>query len=115
MVSLPPHTSHHLKPLVFTFLAPLNMSFNRECDIYLLTHHNHNITRYELAELTAGIWPLNLDKFINAEDFGIESETEPEDINEKAICDDSDSDICVSRYNKDVCVVCDEYGCDGVT
>ncbi|KAJ8881238.1 hypothetical protein PR048_017712 [Dryococelus australis] len=43
-----------------------------------------------------------------------ESETEPENKDEKALCDDSDNDdICVKGYNKKVCFVCGEFGRDG--
>ncbi|KAL3279400.1 hypothetical protein HHI36_016910 [Cryptolaemus montrouzieri] len=51
MVPLPPHTSHKLQPLDFTFFGPLKNALNRECDLYLSTHSNEKTTHYELAAI----------------------------------------------------------------
>jgi hypothetical protein len=89
MVSLPPHTSHKLQPLDLTFFGPLKNALNRECDVYLRSHHHEKITHYELASLfnraylrtatmdkgisgfrAAGIWPIDPNKFSD-DDFSL--------------------------------------------
>ncbi|CAI6357458.1 unnamed protein product [Macrosiphum euphorbiae] len=87
IATLQPHTSHKLQPLDLTFFGPLKTTFNRECGLFLKAHPHEKITMYDLASLfnksytkvatmdkglsgfnSAGIFPLNTDKF-TADDF----------------------------------------------
>lgn len=105
MVSLPPHTSHHLQPLDLTFFGPLKGALYREYDLQLSSTGHEKITEYDVAELlnrafmkvatmekavagfrSAGIFPLNPDRF-DEDDFApanqvravrIEGSPEPE-------------------------------------
>lgn len=82
VVSLPPHTSHHLQPLDLTFFGPLKNALYREYDLYLTSTGHEKITEYDIAELlnkafmkvatmdkaasgfrSSGIFPFNPDKF----------------------------------------------------
>lgn len=86
MVSLPPHTSDHLQPLDLTFFSSLKNALYREYELYLSSTGHQKITEYEVAELlnkafmrvatmekavsgfrTSGIFPLNPDKFTDAD------------------------------------------------
>jgi hypothetical protein len=83
LISIPPHTAHHLQPLDLTFYGTLKAAFNRECDLYLKRCAHEKITHNELAELfnkaylraammekgisgfkAAGVYPLNPEMFI---------------------------------------------------
>ncbi|XP_018318037.1 tigger transposable element-derived protein 6-like [Mycetomoellerius zeteki] len=87
VVTLPPHTSHKTQPLDLTFLGPLKIALYREYELFLSTNVYEKITEYNFAELlnkaflkvatmekgisgfsSAGIWPLNPDKF-NEDNF----------------------------------------------
>ncbi|KAF2903605.1 hypothetical protein ILUMI_02582 [Ignelater luminosus] len=51
MLSIPPHSSHPLPPLEFTFFGPLKKAYNRECDLYLKSKNLIKITPYDIAGL----------------------------------------------------------------
>lgn len=53
LVSLPPHTSHRLQPLDVTFFSSLKTTYNKECDLYMKSHHYNKIEVTDIAELFA--------------------------------------------------------------
>ncbi|XP_062586317.1 uncharacterized protein LOC134247943 [Saccostrea cucullata] len=50
---LPPHSSHLTQPLDVGVFGPLKKIYNRECAVFLQKHPGRNITKYDIAELTA--------------------------------------------------------------
>ncbi|CAH1966128.1 unnamed protein product [Acanthoscelides obtectus] len=94
VVTLPPHTSHHLQPLDLTLFSSLKAAFNQECDNFLRSHRHEKITPYDIAAIfnnayvkvaniakgvtgfaSAGIFPLDPEKFTE-EDFAVRLEVE---------------------------------------
>ena len=94
MLSIPPHTSHHLQPLDKTFFGPLKKFLNREMDNWMTNHPGKRVTDYETAEIfgraygraatveksengfcSTGIWPFNPDVF-GDEDYAPSTVTE---------------------------------------
>ena len=82
VVSIPPHSSHRLRPLDLAFFGPLKTAFNAECDRFLRANRLHKITVYDIASFfneayvkvatmdkeasgfkAAGIFPYNPEKF----------------------------------------------------
>ena len=51
IVSLPPHTSHKLKPLDRSFLKPLKCAYNAACSSWLRQHPGRRITVDKIGEL----------------------------------------------------------------
>ncbi|XP_018571176.1 uncharacterized protein LOC108910910 [Anoplophora glabripennis] len=104
VVSLPPHTSHRLQPLDFTFFSPLKTAYNNECSTYLKTNTFAKILQEDIAMLFArsynrvatiekavkgfqctGIYPLNKNIFADEEFSILEdnlNQTEPSTPNE---------------------------------
>lgn len=87
LLSIPPHTSHHLQPLDVVLYGPVKSAFNRECGLFLKSCGHKKITPYDLAALfnkaysrvasldkgskgfaVCGISPLDPSKF-SSEDF----------------------------------------------
>jgi len=82
MISLPPHSTHHMQPLDKTIFGPLKTAYNAACDKWMVSHPGRRITTYDQAELfceaylktatmrnaisgfaSCGLWPFNPDIF----------------------------------------------------
>ena len=82
MISLPPHSTHHMQPLDKTIFGPLKTAYNAACDKWMVSHPGRRISTYDQAELfceaylkaasmrnaisgfaSCGLWPLNPDIF----------------------------------------------------
>lgn len=44
-LSLPPHVSHKIQPLDLTIFSSLKMTYNRECELYMVNHPGKRITQ----------------------------------------------------------------------
>lgn len=94
MVSLPPHTTHHLQPLDVSFFGPLGTYYNDAMRTWLRAHIGRAVTTWQVAELfghafgeiasagiatsgfkAGGLWPLNFGVF-NDSDFIASSVTD---------------------------------------
>ena len=82
MISLPPHSTHHMQPLDKTIFGPLKTAYNAACDKWMVSHPGRRISTYDQAELfceaylkaasmrnaisgfaSCGLWPFNPDIF----------------------------------------------------
>jgi len=82
MISLPPHSTHHMQPLDKTIFGPLKTAYNVSCDNWMVSHPGRRISTYDQAELfceaylkaatmknaisgfaSCGLWPFNHDIF----------------------------------------------------
>jgi len=110
LVCLLPHTMHRMQPLDKTIYGPLKISYNNECDRWMLHNPGQRITMYQQGALfgaasiktatmqkavsgfkSTGLWPLNPEVFCD-EDFlpsQITDEPEPESTGNLVVSDKS--------------------------
>lgn len=100
LLTLPPHTSHHLQPLDKSFFSPLKNSYTQACEELLLSRPGVPISQYDIAALfktaynrvatvptaesgfsSTGIWPFNSSIYTSV-DFLPSAVTHREDPNE---------------------------------
>ena len=46
MISLPPHSTHHMQPLDKTIFGPLKTAYNGACDKWMVSHPGSRISTY---------------------------------------------------------------------
>jgi len=82
MISLPPHSTHHMQPLDKTIFGPMKTAYNAACDKWMVSHPGRRIATYDQAELfceaylkaanmrnaisgfsSCGLWPFKPDIF----------------------------------------------------
>ncbi|KOB76398.1 hypothetical protein OBRU01_03861 [Operophtera brumata] len=51
LLSLPPHTTHKLRPLERTFMEPFKCAYNQRCDMWMRENAGSRITDYDIAGL----------------------------------------------------------------
>lgn len=109
VLSLPPHVSHKMQPLDLTIFSSLKMAYNKECELYMVNHPGKRISQYEVVELftkaynniasiskavsgfkTAGIHPIDPDKFKDSFEYRVfgqseNSQTQERDFRETTI------------------------------
>ena len=57
MLSLPPHTTHKLKPLDFSFFKPLQTYYLQVCDKWLRNNPGRGLTVFQVAEISGKAFP----------------------------------------------------------
>lgn len=59
LLTLPPHTSHHLQPLDRCVFGPFKSQYNRAAERWMLNNPGKPITIYDVAELIGQAYPVS--------------------------------------------------------
>lgn len=124
VLSLPPHVSHEMQPLVLTVFSSLKMAYNKECKLYMVNNPGKKISQYEVGEIftkafnktaniskaisgfrAAGIYPIDPERFKESFEFSFHnqtntSQTQTNDVSETTFAQNIAEFVDTARLNQ---------------